>query len=760
MDYQGVRARLKDLKTAELAALRRGDKKAADRCRERTFSLRNKWTCYQASLYSHAETSNMNEREVKEVDDDDETYQGDESSCGGESEDDENDEEGQESNDDNDSGGRQKRECPVPSCDSKVVHLPRHLRNVHKWNEVHARTAVSRLGLRKKYQFSDEEKAMAGNRKVKKETTERKCQRKPCRKKKICPLKGCMTTTDRLPQHLQRVHKMQRTDAKYTKALSMAKIIARDKPHVFLRMKQARQRDQERDGDESSVMSVDESDGGIEMTEEDNSVDSDNSEAKINEGSHDSRSEAFEKAETQGEDVSKTLRSFRDWLLSPDGGKKDGKTAKQHVSQVNKVLSVVGEGTLLSSLIDSKKIRDTFLQQYAAKKYHAATIKSYLMSLQHYCSFLLADQPGGVTFDKENVLSLREKLKRWSSSYKRENTRRRWEKMEEDRSALITPEKIREFERSQAAREAIVLLGKLCGAHTIQITQEMYTLVRDYLIAQIMIDNANRAGVVAYMTVKEFDRATVEGDRHVVRVLHHKTVDTHGPAQIVLTSHLYNYISVFMQEMRSQLPDLNRLDKQTVFLSWCGKSMESSQMTKALGSVFKKAGVDGRVHHTLYRKSAVSRCHERHKEISSNLADLMAHQEETAQKYYRVFEKSKSSVKASQTLHGIMRNTDESSENLQPTQTSLPEATKDDTKIQEGQNPRKPERVPWKEESINAIQTLFAEEIAAQNITFTGVKEKLRVIQYCLRKIQNECMTRSGRSGDSTRNWRAAAKKR
>ena len=107
--------------------------------------------------------------------------------------------------------------------------------------------------------------------------------------------------------------------------------------------------------------------------------------------------------------------------------------------------------------------------------------------------------------------------------------------MEEDRSALITPEKIREFERSQAAREAIVLLGKLCGAHTIQITQEMYTLVRDYLIAQIMIDNANRVGVVECMTVKEFDRATVEGDRHVVRVLHHKTVDTHGPAQIVLT---------------------------------------------------------------------------------------------------------------------------------------------------------------------------------------------------------------------------------
>ena len=99
-------------------------------------------------------------------------------------------------------------------------------------------------------------------------------------------------------------------------------------------MKQARQRDQERDGDESSVMSVDESDGEIEMTEEENSVESDNSEAKINEGSHDSRSEAFEKAETQGEDISKTLRSFRDWLLSPEGARR---TEKQQNSRFPKV---------------------------------------------------------------------------------------------------------------------------------------------------------------------------------------------------------------------------------------------------------------------------------------------------------------------------------------------------------------------------------------------------------------------------------------
>jgi len=44
-----------------------------------------------------------------------------------------------------------------------------------------------------------------------------------------------------------------------------------------------------------------------------------------------------------------------------DGGKNDGKTAKQYGSQLNKVLSVIDEGRLLSSLVDTKKIRDVFL---------------------------------------------------------------------------------------------------------------------------------------------------------------------------------------------------------------------------------------------------------------------------------------------------------------------------------------------------------------------------------------------------------------
>ena len=428
------------------------------------------------------------------------------------------------------------------------------------------------------------------------------------------------------------------------------------------------------------------------------------------------------------------VTQFRDWLLSPDGGRKDPKTVKQYVSQLKHILSVIDPDHKLTSLVDVKLIRNVFLGEYAAK-YCATTIKSYLMSIQHYCSFLLSDQPQEVKFDRDEVIRLQEKCKRWSTSYKGESTKRRWEKMEEDVSSLITPEKINQFENSQAARDAIILLGQLCGAHNIEITQARYTLVRDYLLAQIMINNANWAGVVAYMTVQEFKRAKVHDDRYVVRVLQHKTVNTHGPAQLVFTRLLHSHMQVFMKEMRSQLPGVQSDEIQPIFLSWSGNNMESSQMTKAIGSIFKKAGIDGPVHHTLYRKSAVSRCHDQHKDITSNLADLMAHREDTAQKYYRVFEKSKSSVKASQKLHGIMR----SHGQVKECSNSEMDATKLQDADNTGSNPLDPaasstaKRATWNTESLQAIRSVFEEEIAVKSISIDIVREKIKA-HPCLNK--------------------------
>lgn len=61
------------------------------------------------------------------------------------------------------------------------------------------------------------------------------------------------------------------------------------------------------------------------------------------------------------------------WLQSPDSGKKDEKTAKQHVSQIKNILSVTDEERRLTSVLDISLLKNRFVV-WAEEKYVAETI--------------------------------------------------------------------------------------------------------------------------------------------------------------------------------------------------------------------------------------------------------------------------------------------------------------------------------------------------------------------------------------------------
>ena len=139
------------------------------------------------------------------------------------------------------------------------------------------------------------------------------------------------------------------------------------------------------------------------------------------------------------------------------------------------------------------------------------------MSLRHFYSYCLSESSRcDISITAENILALKEKVTRWSSSLRKGCSRQHWEKMEEDLHCLISPEQITEFERSKAARDAICLLGQLSDVETTDVTQNQYTLIRDFLLVQISIDNANKAGALANMNLKEFQNAM----KHEIETCH------------------------------------------------------------------------------------------------------------------------------------------------------------------------------------------------------------------------------------------------
>ena len=114
----------------------------------------------------------------------------------------------------------------------------------------------------------------------------------------------------------------------------------------------------------------------------------------------------------------------------------------------------------LTSLFNDHLINQKLLQGYSKKEYHPKTWQNYFMSLGHFYSFSLTEQPG-ITVSKQKLVSLRDKVSRWSSTSRQNCAKRHWEKMEEDFHVLITQDQIRQFEINKAAKDAVCLLGQL-----------------------------------------------------------------------------------------------------------------------------------------------------------------------------------------------------------------------------------------------------------------------------------------------------------
>lgn len=50
-------------------------------------------------------------------------------------------------------------------------------------------------------------------------------------------------------------------------------------------------------------------------------------------------------------------------------------------------------------------------------------------------------------------------------------------------------------------------IDQLSGAHCLQVNQAEYTLIRDFILTQITVANAQRSGVLINMTTGEFNKS-------------------------------------------------------------------------------------------------------------------------------------------------------------------------------------------------------------------------------------------------------------
>ena len=558
------------------------------------------------------------------------------------------------------------------------------MRQKHKWAE---KDSVGVLG-------------MFGLRGERKKTSNK---RKRIFKEKMCPVLDCRAVVKRLHNHLTDFHNMKRKSSVYKECLAEAVVhsgpailscestpdTSSSEEVVVCRKKQGKVKKHKKH--ESIFKKVYTSDEGSESEEfvppypkifqeekievnissnlstvEDSTDEDSTCEDSTGEfdGLLDNGHENDMEVDNNGPDNIETppsqqdlFKKFEEWLQGPDGGRKEERVARQCSRHIEMVVEYIDkENRDLTNILHKRTLRDKWLTEFEKEK-RPGTVKSYLASLNHFYIFLKCENPPQIDATEEMLSRLSAQVKLWNKSFQRLVKDRFWEKRLEDINNLKTPEQVKGFDVSSVARSAVKVIGDYQDLTSVAVPSQVeYTLVRDYLLTLLCINNGSQAGVLANMTLGEFCKAQEEDGSFVIKIRKHKTFTTHGHANIVLSPSLHQWMNIFVSKFRNSLENAPTQDTAEVFLTLNSQPMRPSAVGSQIGSCWakvfgKEAGTGGA---TAFRKAAVSAVHQSDVGQRENLASLMDHKKSTADKFYLLQTKTTSAVQTSKYLSKLM----------------------------------------------------------------------------------------------------------
>ena len=369
---------------------------------------------------------------------------------------------------------------------------------------------------------------------------------------------------------------------------------------------------------------------------------------------------------TNEEDV--FLKEFREFLCSIDGGDMPERTASKHARTLQLVLRYQCETNNDFTLLCDRGFLNkwmTFASQTlpsGKRKMEAGTIRTYLGSIQHLHRFI--EISGKEQFNMKKIKYLESIIKGWKRSLWKELERRKHHKNLLDMKNFPTAEQIRSMDESAVGKEAIQLLNEYSLSSDPKVTRKGLCLIRDFLLTNLLFDNATRPGALSNMTLEEFRDAEHQKDGVVVSVKKHKT-DYKGPAFVSFGHSLYRYTNDYVENVRNKLPGIGTKNKDAVFVSFSGLSMTSNMITMQMNSMWKRIfGKTGgneqdlaRITPTIIRKFTETSVLSDHKEFSQDAANHLCHSQETAKKCYYIVDKKRKAAETSQKIKNIQRNT-------------------------------------------------------------------------------------------------------
>ena len=200
--------------------------------------------------------------------------------------------------------------------------------------------------------------------------------------------------------------------------------------------------------------------------------------------------------------------------------------------------------------------------------------------------------------------------------------------------------------RKWRSRRESVEVKKLFPSSTVEssssrLDEGLFVQLRNYLIVEIILANAQRSGIVEGMLVGEVLKANNNANKenlHYIYVEQHKTGYIQ-PAIIYLTTEVFNYLVLFVTVILPELPAIGHVrsgDDCHVFQTWLSDCLHTSNVSNCLRNGLKLYGIDdpdGCPTH--YRKAASTLISMHKPELQESLSQFMCHSRSTTERHYR-----------------------------------------------------------------------------------------------------------------------------
>ncbi|XP_057304437.1 uncharacterized protein LOC130641583 [Hydractinia symbiolongicarpus] len=599
---------------------------------------------------------------------------------------------------------KEKKKCQIKDCAREVFDMPRHMRQVHDWTMERSKSVNLLWNSRKTYAWKQ---APPKRAKVTSSTKEKKKPVSDYRKRCRCPIPDCFAVVKRVDQHLKNVHKIDRTGEEYTELLKNATVFRDVKDSLRDRTQESkylrRQAIRENLAAANNIPDFRET---VDL------------EVPVYVANSKTESRVYNLSEREAQDCGTVstaivLKNFENFLTSVDGGRLDASTASSAVSNIRNVMKAMTTDDL-TDLLDRNIIRNEFLANYCEKQSYAPlTVKKYLSSLMHFYDFLINDEISLKNYTADDIIRMKVRISNWSKSYNPAAKEHEALRCEEEMKVLLTPEQIKTYESSENARNAIKLFGEYGSATCPQLSQTDYCCMREYLLMQICLQNTQRSGVCSNLTLQEFNNDCWEGDMFRIRVKKHKTARLYGTAKFYLQRHIYDYMKIFVDSVRSQVIG----QSPYLFVSFNGGQMDSGHISRQINASWQKAGVYGgdkparNLTCTIFRKSASTAVLEHHPQGSKDVADLLLHSEKTQKKYYDVRRRELSTARGAKCVGNLLRY-----KAVDPESSPVREKTC----VEAIDSPRR----KWSADEIKEVEQVFNAEIKKGFVSLNLVVEK------------------------------------